>query len=313
MKNNNLFWVIGVIALLFALTQFKIVATPVQKDYKGNFQEPTSICLNYDCYADKCSPSKNLDLANINFQCHLSKDFCECYVDSYDSFYQGIDNKFSAFTPTGNIYKSNEYMKGYFENTPVTTNVIFIGTRLQKYSNGQIEVFPYDSYGQTHEQVHLFLRHYTLPLDGFYPYLEEGIAHYGAYCYNNPGTAICDNSLGSYYDSELCQPGQCEGQNRDYAIVLRLRQDYNCDWEHCWKGFFSWVIEEKDGKTLSLNDAIKELNKLTNSDVTPLLKEYGVKDQYFLPSFALYQDEIIEEDLKNKDGLFIAEGKVKGG
>lgn len=283
----------------------------IQDYYKIKIEDvsPThEKCYEQECNTNLCTPEYGIIFQNLNINCQLNPLTCKCAIDNYDSFYIGLGNNEASYNPTANLYKSYNNLLNFVginQDNP-KLEAYFIQNKMQYYSEGKIFVWPNDKYGQYHESIHFLLRHYTIPQDGFYPYLEEGMAHYGAYCLNNPNSARCDFKFGTYVEEDICVPDveNCKGQIKDTSLVLQLRQDYGCDWNHCWKEFINWAITEKKDKHLTLQDSIEELNKITKKDIRPLLLTYGV-DEYKFPTFAIVtKDEVIEESIINENGEF---------
>ena len=306
-KSLTVILVIAGAILLFSIKE------SIPTGYQKEFEKSTYFCSEKQCNSNLCSSYNLLKISYINIDCKLSEIICICSINNYDAFYDGLGNKNDLYNPSANIYKSYNDLLNFTginpKQNPPVANVIFIEGTMQTYSKGTIKVWPRDKYGQYHELIHFLLRYQTQPQEGWYPYLEEGLAHYGAYCYNNPNTPRCDYDLGNYQDSEICIPnvGNCKGQVKDTSLVLQLRRDYNCDWNHCWKEFLNWAVTEQKGKTLNLIDATNKLNEITGKDIKPLLLSYGISESYFreIPEFKIiYDDEVIEEEIINEKGEF---------
>jgi hypothetical protein len=297
-----------VAAIIFYLSIDKI-------DYQKDFDEPENICPQKECEINLCQPSNQLQLNYIDVSCALSKIICNCEIYNYDAFYQGLGNDKNFYNPSANLYKSYSIVLKdvgkKMSTEPVRLKVNFIEGKTQSYSRGVISVWPNDKYGQYHELLHFLIRSYTQPQEGWYPHLEEGLAHYGAFCYNNPTAVRCDYTLGSgnYEDPGICFPnnGTCKGQVMSTSLILELRRDYKCDWNHCWKKFLNWTVHDMKGKPLNLKDAVTELNMITGKDISPLLLKYGLDTTTIkeVPSFSVYYDDsVIEEEIINNNGEF---------
>lgn len=297
---------------IFAILIIYFLGINNLSSYQKEFTKPTSICSQKECEINLCQPEYVLSPKSMNLYCQLPEKTCKCQVYNYGAFYQGLGNNKDFYNPSANIYKSykdlTKFIGGDVEKNPPKLTVNFIQGKMQSYSNQQINIWPLDTYGQYHESIHFILRYYTQPQDGFYPYLEEGLAHYGAYCYNNPNTQRCNYNLGDYQDKDICTPNKdkCIGQVRDTSLVLELRKDYNCDWEHCWREFLQWATTEMKGQPLNLRDAINELNLITGKDIRDLLSKYGIKElDYTVQLFVIsYEDEVKEEEIVNDKGEF---------
>jgi hypothetical protein len=284
-----------------------------EKGYQRDFQKPTSSCSVQACEESSCEPLEIHRVNEININCKLIPLDCKCKIYNYNLFYESLGKDSIVYNPSANIYKSYEdlikFVDGQAQTTSPMLTVTFIEKEMQYYSKGNIYVWPNDKYGQYHEMIHFLLRQYTQPQEGWYPYMEEGLAHYGAYCYNNPNTARCNYDLGNYADSDICVPnlGSCTGQIMDTSLVLQLRRDYGCDWNHCWKQFLKWAVEEKKGQPLTLKDATNELNSIIGKDIRPLLLSYNINEKDYLqqPQFSIYyEDKVEEESIINNNGEF---------